>query len=39
MTGVGIKKPHIHIPWTPKHLFEDVEIQTALKLLEEKAKA
>ncbi|MCM3238899.1 S41 family peptidase [Heyndrickxia oleronia] len=38
MTGVGIK-PHIHIPWTPKHLIDDVDIQTALKLLEEKANA
>lgn len=32
MTGVGIK-PHIHIPWTPEHLDEDLDMKKALELL------
>ncbi|HDR7612486.1 TPA: peptidase [Bacillus mycoides] len=32
MTGVGIQ-PHIHIPWTPEHIQEDVDLKLALQLL------
>lgn len=32
MTGVGIT-PHIHIPWTPEHLTEDVDMKKVLELL------
>lgn len=32
MTGVGIT-PHVHIPWTPEHLEEDVDMKKALELL------
>ncbi|MGN7115804.1 S41 family peptidase [Lysinibacillus odysseyi] len=32
MTGVGIL-PHIHIPWTPDHLREDIDMEHALNLL------
>lgn len=33
MTGKGIE-PHIQIPWTPNHIETDVDMQTALNLLE-----
>ena len=33
MTGVGIL-PHVHIPWTPAHLHEDIDLEHALRLLE-----
>ncbi|MBD7983920.1 peptidase [Sporosarcina sp. Sa2YVA2] len=32
MTGVGIT-PHIHIPWTPEHLTEDVDLKKAFEFL------
>ncbi|EJR55285.1 hypothetical protein IIM_01370 [Bacillus cereus VD107] len=32
MSGVGIQ-PHIHIPWTPEHIQEDVDLKVALQLL------
>lgn len=32
MTGVGIT-PHIHIPWTPEHLSEDVDLKKAFEFL------
>lgn len=32
MTGIGIR-PHIHIPWTPEHLKEDVDLKKAFELL------
>ncbi|WP_423410223.1 S41 family peptidase [Heyndrickxia sp. MSNUG] len=35
MTGKGIE-PHILIPWTPKHIEIDVDMQAALNLLEKK---
>lgn len=34
MTGKGIA-PHLYIPWTPQHIVEDIELKTALKLIEE----
>ncbi|MCG7346347.1 S41 family peptidase [Sporosarcina sp. ACRSL] len=34
MTGVGIT-PHIHIPWTPEHIDEDIDIKKAFELLQE----
>ena len=33
MTGVGIL-PHVHIPWTPAHLQQDIDLEYALRLLE-----
>ncbi|EOG8707713.1 S41 family peptidase [Bacillus cereus] len=33
MSGIGIQ-PHIHIPWTPKHIQEDVDLKLALQLLQ-----
>ncbi|WP_102262402.1 S41 family peptidase [Mesobacillus jeotgali] len=33
MTGVGIE-PHIYIPWSPLHWKEDVDLATALKLVD-----
>jgi len=32
MTGVGIT-PHIHIPWSPEHFEEDVDVKKAFELL------
>lgn len=32
MTGVGIT-PHIHIPWTPEHIKEDIDVKKAFELL------
>jgi len=32
MTGVGIT-PHVHIPWTPEHIFEDVDMKMALDMI------
>lgn len=32
MTGIGIA-PHIHIPWMPKHIEEDIDVMKALELL------
>ncbi|WP_432361719.1 S41 family peptidase [Sporosarcina sp. UB5] len=32
MTGVGIT-PHIHIPWKPEHIEEDVDVKKAFELL------
>lgn len=32
MSGVGIQ-PHLHIPWTPEHIQEDVDLKVALQLL------
>lgn len=32
MTGVGIK-PHIHFPWTPEHINEDLDMKKAFELL------
>ncbi|GGA72670.1 S41 family peptidase [Ornithinibacillus halotolerans] len=28
-------KPHIYIPWTPEHLEKDIDMETAMKLLQE----
>lgn len=36
MTGVGIT-PHVHIPWTPEHIFEDIDMKMALNILKETA--
>ncbi|KMP31181.1 peptidase [Bacillus cereus] len=33
MSGIGIQ-PHIHIPWTPEHIQEDVDLKLALQLLQ-----
>lgn len=33
MTGKGIE-PHVYIPWTPKHVEVDVDLNNALKRLE-----
>ncbi|AIK31886.1 S41 family peptidase [Bacillus anthracis] len=33
MSGIGIQ-PHIHIPWTPEHIQEDVDLNLALQLLQ-----
>lgn len=33
MSGIGIQ-PHIHIPWTPAHIQEDVDLKLALQLLQ-----
>ncbi|HDR6299449.1 TPA: peptidase [Bacillus cereus] len=33
MSGIGIQ-PHIHIPWTPRHIQEDVDLNLALQLLQ-----
>ncbi|MDA2167185.1 S41 family peptidase [Bacillus cereus] len=33
MSGIGIQ-PHIHIPWTPEHIQEDVDLKLALELLQ-----
>lgn len=33
MSGIG-KQPHIHIPWTPEHIQEDVDLKLALELLQ-----
>ncbi|KMQ06337.1 peptidase [Bacillus cereus] len=33
MSGIGIQ-PHIHIPWTPEHIQEDVDLKVALELLQ-----
>ncbi|PFQ48569.1 peptidase [Bacillus cereus] len=33
MSGIGIQ-PHIHIPWTPQHIQEDVDLKLALQLLQ-----
>ena len=33
MTGLGIE-PHVYIPWSPKHLEEDVDLGAALKLVD-----
>jgi hypothetical protein len=33
MTGKGIE-PHIRIPWTPAHIKRDIDLETALSLLE-----
>ncbi|MGE8202956.1 S41 family peptidase [Heyndrickxia sp. NPDC080065] len=38
MTGVGIK-PNIYIPWTPKHIFEDIDLQEGIKLLDQKNRS
>jgi len=35
-SGVGIQ-PHIHIPWTPEHIQEDVDLKLALQLLQNEA--
>ncbi|MEH7456753.1 S41 family peptidase [Bacillus sp. JJ1127] len=32
MSGIGIQ-PHLYIPWTPEHIEEDVDLKTALYLL------
>ncbi|MBT2636879.1 S41 family peptidase [Bacillus sp. ISL-39] len=32
MTGVGIE-PHIYIPWSPRHLEDDVDLAAAMKLV------
>ena len=32
MTGIGIT-PHIHIPWTPEHIKEDIDVKKAFELL------
>lgn len=32
MLGKGVK-PDVYVPWTPKHLTEDVDLQQALELL------
>lgn len=32
MTGIGIE-PDIYIPWTPQHIYEDVDMQKALDLI------
>lgn len=32
MTGVGIE-PDLYIPWTPEHIFEDVDLKRALVIL------
>lgn len=32
MTGVGIE-PDLYIPWTPEHIFEDVDLKKALVIL------
>lgn len=34
MTGKGIE-PHIYIPWTPKHIEVDIDLQAALNLIGE----
>ncbi|MGV3466266.1 MAG: S41 family peptidase [Heyndrickxia sp.] len=36
MTGVGIT-PQVYIPWTPEHIFEDVDMNMALEMLKEAA--
>ncbi|EJS75895.1 S41 family peptidase [Bacillus cereus] len=33
ISGVGIQ-PHIHIPWTPEHTQEDVDLKLALQILQ-----
>ncbi|OQR56157.1 S41 family peptidase [Bacillus sp. CDB3] len=33
MSGIGIQT-HIHIPWTPEHIQEDVDLKLALQLLQ-----
>ncbi len=33
MSGIGIQ-PHIHIPWTPEHIQEDIDVKLALQLLQ-----
>ncbi|SME47309.1 hypothetical protein BACERE00185_05137 [Bacillus mobilis] len=33
MSGIGIQ-PHIHTPWTPEHIQEDVDLKLALQLLQ-----
>ncbi|GEN84796.1 hypothetical protein SLU01_31080 [Sporosarcina luteola] len=35
MTGVGIT-PHVHIPWTPAHIEEDIDMKKAFELLSAK---
>ena len=37
MTGVGIV-PHIHIPWTPEHIKEDLDMKKAIELLSVEVK-
>lgn len=32
MLGKGVT-PDVYVPWTPKHLTEDVDLQQALELL------
>jgi C-terminal processing protease CtpA/Prc len=34
LTGIGVQ-PDIYLPWTPDHLFEDVDLKTAIALCEE----
>jgi hypothetical protein len=33
LTGVGVL-PDIYIPWTPEHIFEDVDLKMALSICE-----
>lgn len=33
LTGVGVL-PDIYIPWTPEHIFEDMDLKKALSLCE-----
>lgn len=33
MSEIGIQ-PHIHIPWTPEHIQEDLDLKLALQLLQ-----
>ncbi|MBS4173526.1 S41 family peptidase [Bacillus sp. FJAT-49736] len=32
MTEVGVI-PHVHIPWTPNHIFEDIDLNVAIDML------
>ncbi len=32
MSGIGIQ-PHIYIPWSPKHLEDDIDLRTAISML------
>jgi C-terminal processing protease CtpA/Prc len=34
LSWVGVQ-PHVHIPWTPEHIDEDVDLKKALELIDE----